>query len=224
MSNITNVTLPVYFSMEAPQVGILRRAQAGVRSICRRGFDARQIFVSREADESGFHSFEWTSSGGVWSRRPWLVTARVTMTPRGVILLDPVVEIGSQASQERTAFTGRVLEPLLTERLNWAIAIIGARVSEPTDDLTEEEVDSFHDLHPSPVAAFMSHTGGRVVLNDDDYGSGWLAIHGPCKGLLRQLRQAGWEELLRERPPAPVAQPPQPVVDIDVWDWESELL
>ena len=172
MSNITTVTLPVEFSMEVPQEGILRRAQAGLRSILQRGFAAREIVVSRKADESGFHSFEWTSEGGVWSDRPWRVTARVSMTPRGVIILDPVVEVGSRSSQERTAFTGRVLEPLLAERLNWVVAIIGARVSEPTDDLTAVEVDMFHDLHPSPVAAFTSHTGGRVVLADDDYGSG----------------------------------------------------
>lgn len=229
MSNITIVTIPTEFSMEVPQEGILRRAQAGICSILRRGFAAREIIVSREADESGFHSFEWTSEGGVWSDRPWRVTARVSMTPRGVIVLDPVVEVRSRSSQERTAFTGRVLEPLLAERLNWVIGVFGARVSEPTDDLTAEEVDSFHDLHPSPVAAFTSHTGGRVVLEDDDYGSGWLATHGPCKGLLRQLRQAGWEELLRERPPAPVAEPQSVATDDtsasdELPDWERELL
>ncbi len=229
MSTITTVNIPTDFSMEVPQEGILRRAQAGLRSILRRGFAASEIVVSREADESGFHSLEWTSEGGVWSDRPWRVTAKVTMTPRGVVVLDPRVEVGSRQTQERTAFTGRVLEQLLAERLNWVVGIIGARVSEPTDDLTEEEVDSFHDLHPSPMKAFRAHTGGRVVLEDDDYGSGWLNTHGPCKGLLRQLRQAGWEELLRERPPAPVAEP-QPVATDDTSasdepaDWERELL
>lgn len=197
MSNITTVTLPAEFSMEVPQEGILRRAQAGLRSILRRGFATSEIVISLAADELGFHSLEWTSERGVWSDRPWRVTARVQVTPRGVTVLDPMVEVGSRESQEHTAFTGRVLEPLLAERLNWALAIIGGRVTAPTDELTEEEVDSFHDLHPSPVAAFRGHTGGRVVLEDDEWGSGWLATYGPCKGLLRQLRQAGWDHLLQ---------------------------
>lgn len=188
------VPLPNDFDAALPQEGILRRAAAGIRSLLARGFASTDIFIDPTADENGLTALYWTSSGGVWSARPWSVSAMVTLTPGCVRVQDPTLMVGSaQNAGPKTAYKGRTLRPVLEHRLEEVLQVIGARVTEPNDDLTEEEVEAYHNLHPSPERAFRSPEDGRVVLWDNAYGQGSVVkTADPAEGLLQQLLEAGW--------------------------------
>ena len=103
---------------------------------------------------------------------------------------------------EWTAFTGGALDSSLSERLNWVIAQFAARrLQTGASDtegvewnypygrrrgagwtaprgwrpvsLTDDELEAYHDLHTSPMAAWRTPVG-RVLLEDDTDGSARL--------------------------------------------------
>lgn len=169
--------------------GIYRRLNAAVTSIRSRGFSARDIKMGVQGSD-GFRSFLWESDGGCWTPRHWRVTGNVARRGDKVVATNVVVAVKSSASAEEgrvewTAFRGRALNRLIGRRLTEILSVIGARalvygenpLASPNDvtidSLTDEERRSYHDLHPSPAAAFVAF-GSRVVLWDDNSGSGSL--------------------------------------------------
>jgi hypothetical protein len=173
--------------------GVYKRLMAGIRSLRMRGFHSSEIIVSDG-------HLCWESTSGFWSRRSWTVTARVKRDDMNVVCSDVSIEVKSadQQSAEGTIFTGGALDVILERRLAWAVPIIGARATEPTTSLTDEEVDAYHDLHPSPVKAWSNGTG-RVVLEDDDHGSAHLTTHGDVDEILASLRERGWQIVCTDR-------------------------
>lgn len=170
--------------------GIHRRLSAALRSIQTRGFDGGDFTFSEVVADS--REFLWESTRGVWGDRHWRVTGTISLSQSEIVVTDTVVSVKSTRASDAgaavwTAFVGGPLNNVVGRRLKWVFAVIGGRLLNEghaavgsfdlvSDELTEQEVDEYHDLHPSPTAAFVDSAGNRVVLVDDGYGSG--ALHG----------------------------------------------
>lgn len=166
--------------------GVYKRLSAGIRSVRCRGFADSDIIVSGS-------SLTWTSGGGAWSSRPWSVTSNVEWDEAAATVhcSRTTFEIGSASTRERTIFRGGPLDSILSRRLDYVFAIIGGRASKANSRLTQEERDSYHDLHPSACKAWADQFG-RLVLEDDDYGRGFFDSEGNTDRLLSILRRVGW--------------------------------
>lgn len=163
------------YARYVPQ-GVYRRLAAGASSICSRGTAEKELLLGPVADDG--RRFQWESFSGRWSHRHWKVTGLLRQVDDRIAATDVVVAVESSAQvDEWTAFTGEALDNLLSDRLSWVVAQFAARnligcdalVGWLPDALTEEEVQAYHDLHTSPVAAWTT-PHGRVLLEDDDNG------------------------------------------------------
>jgi hypothetical protein len=174
--------------------GIYKRLAAAISSIKKRGFGNDEITFG-PVDWRGFQEFTWESLGGYWNSRHWRVTGKLRYSRQKIQVTDTVIVVkGVKAEKEEgriewTAFRteGNALNDVLSSRLLDVFMAVGARLLArrlaPLYEndivllgvLTDEERDSYHDLHPSPVAAFVVYNGEqRIVLWDDDCGSAWL--------------------------------------------------
>lgn len=193
-------------------VGIHRRLAAALRSIRTRGFDAGDFTFGEEV-EVGSREFLWESTRGAWGDRHWRVTGTISLSQSEIQVTDTIVSVKSTRGGDAgvdvwTAFVGGPLNAVVSARLKWVVAVIGGRLIHEghvavdsfglvSDKLTEQEVNEYHDLHPSPTTAFKDSAGNRVVLVDDGYGSG--ALHGTAgwpneaeTKLVTTLAQIAW--------------------------------
>lgn len=134
---------------------------------------------------------------GHWTSRTWSVKARVRLDYAAVTArcTDTELTVVSNSSAEQTTFIGGPLDDILTARVTEVLTVNGARLSEPNVRLTSDEIDAYHDLHPSPAKAWIDPFGHRVVLHDDDYGVGFLDIQGTPMSLLTcDFLLAGWQQ------------------------------
>lgn len=198
--------------------GVHRRLAAALRSIRSRGTAESEFLLSAaHANGSKLFVWEspsgaWTRRHWKVTGRLHLVCGRLTATE--VVVAVESTARREEGVIEWTAFTGGALNTLLSERLNWVIAQFAARRLqkgadspegwqysygrkadgwtapkgwEPTS-LTEDEMEAYHDLHTSPVAAWAAPSG-RVLLEDDNDGSAHL--HGP-DAAVQELIQLFW--------------------------------
>lgn len=167
--------------------GIWRRLAAATRSIASRGTDSHDFAIDHP-QANGFAPFCWESNGGAWGHRHWRVTGLLALRGEQLVVVDSTIAVESTARLDReavsewTAFRGRALDVFLAERLGWVLAQFAARDLAKGEIriegweeslLTEGEEEAYHDLHPSPVAAWETTTG-RVVLEDDACGSAYI--------------------------------------------------
>lgn len=143
----------------SPQ-GIYRRLAAGLSSAADRGFTAENFRLTRD-------TLIWESPGGVWSHRPWKVTANL---PATAILS---IVVGSGSSSDRTEFVGPALTAILLPRLRLALAVVAARAGcVPSDwEVMSVADDEWHDIHGGVDKRWMT-ASGVVELTDCPYGRG----------------------------------------------------
>lgn len=209
--------------------GVYKRLGAALHSIERRGTDHLDFQVGPRA---GTHRrFLWESRRGVWTRRHWRVQGQVEQTGGDLVVKEVTIEVESSARKgEWTRFEGsKALNSLLEERLNWVIAQFGARLLHQHElvpegwevsPLTDEEVEAYHDLHTSPVAAW-STPKGRVLFEDDNYGSAYLHAEEESR---RRLLEIGLTRLAFNADLGWPAQPSAEPAEEPMPDWERELL
>ena len=210
--------------------GVYKRLGAAILSIERRGTDHLDFQVGPRNGTS--RRFLWESTGGVWTRRHWRVEGQMESGGgRGVLVTQVTIDVESSARKgEWTRFKGsRALDVLLEERLNWVIAQFGARLLRQHElvpegweisPLTDEEVEGYHDLHTSPVAAWIT-PNGRVLFEDDEYGSAWLHAEEESR---RRLLEIGLTTLSFNLDLGWPAQPSAEPAEEPMPDWERELL
>ena len=208
--------------------GVYKRLGAAILSIEKRGTDHLDFQVGPRA---GTHRrFLWESTGGVWTRRHWRVEGNLEVGS-DLKVTGVAIEVESSARKgEWTRFEGsRALDALLQERLNWVIPQFGARLLYEQElvpegwqgsPLTEEEVEEYHDLHTSPIAAW-STPNGRVLFEDDEYGSAYLHAEEESR---RRLLEIGLTRLAFNADLGWPAQPSAEPAEEPMPDWERELL
>lgn len=193
-TTITPAPTTVDLGWNAEVSGIERRLVAGVRSMRERGFSSDELgTTSFQVD--GWHRLTWDSRGGLFGTRPWVIEAEIRLENGRLGVREVTFAVTSPRTGETTTWAGGCLPGLVSQRLVEVLGVIGARISEPTGDLTKEEVEAYHNLHPSPVKAFKD-ASGRVVLEDDDWGSGFLSPEGDAAGITRDLLEAGFAHLM----------------------------
>lgn len=163
--------------------GVWRRLNAAVKSIRSRGFFDRQMKLVGSR-------FVWESERGHWKSRHWRVEGDFALADDGrVKITNAVIFVKGLAAEQEgriewSGFTceGGALNSLVARRLYEVLGVIGARLickkvvvtaMIMRGDLTDEEYDRRHDIHPSPVFALLQD-GHRVVLYDNEYGQAWL--------------------------------------------------
>ncbi len=180
-------------------LGIYIRLMAGLSSMRERGFAIGDMSAHQKGDKVLFH---WSSFGGAFSNRAWIVEAELdaTLLQQGQIEVEwaSISVYGSRGGL--TVFEGGPVMAILEERLPEVLATCGARlllkktvwdtpyefhteIDHPLpegwgeDLLTDKETEYFP--YEQPVEAW-SMPDGRVVLIDDSYwGQG--SISGPVE-------------------------------------------
>jgi len=155
---------------EAP-AGVLRRFSAGMKSLQNRGRYWIDFRVDPVATAPQQVEVTMTSTGGAWTERTWYLTTSAQVTPEGVTCINSVFSVRSSADKtELTTFFGGPLDKVVADVLRHHFESEGARNTAPSDSLTPEEVNEWHDLHGEPVKAFYAGRGSRVVFYDDPDG------------------------------------------------------
>lgn len=157
---------------EAP-AGVLRRFYAGMKSLQNRGRYWIDFRVDPVATAPQQMEVTMTSTGGAWTwtERTWYLTTSAQVTLEGVTCINSVFSVRSSADKtELTTFFGGPLDKVVADVLRHHFESEGARNTAPSDSLTPEEVNEWHDLHGEPVKAFYAGRGSRVVFYDDPDG------------------------------------------------------
>lgn len=140
--------------------GIYRRLAAGLLSVAERGFDAVNFAVTADG-------IVWSSTGGVWSHRPWTVVADRDLTEIRWI------EVGSKSDpQDRTRFVGPALTSILLDTFRAALMVIAARRQTPDGWTYTATGSEWHDIHGGAIDRWVATDGRTIDLLDRPSGRG----------------------------------------------------
>lgn len=188
-------------------LGIYIRLMAGLSSMRERGFAIGDMSAQ---EREGKVSFRWSSFGGAFSSRAWIVEAELnaTLLRQGLIEVEWASISVYASSGGLTIFEGGPIMALLEGRLHEVLATCGARlllkkvvwdshyefhteIDHPLpegwdeDPLTEKEEDYPQNFpYEMPVAAWATPYGRVVLTNDRHWGKGFVAAPSAARAQL----------------------------------------
>jgi hypothetical protein len=195
-------------ALKLPFKGIDRNLGLLLYSFLRQGFlDAAHTDFNRNPLKGeisitpfmteGWHQLSWSSPSVSLCCRAWTLKVDIRLEDGGISLRQARFTVGCIEHNQATTWTGGGLDLLVLCRLRDVIAVIGARLSDPSGELTDEELLELNGTLDERKAFIKGEA--RVVLYDDQEGHGGLHATGSeveIHSIYRELVEKGFAFLM----------------------------